>query len=290
MITRTFAALLMGATLLAGPVIAHDHGNHDQNTQDASMQSSDIDRVIASDIRAEDRLRDEFRNPGETLTFFGITSDMAVGEYSPGGGWYTRILAPLVIDNGRYVAINADVERYLANADEDRLARAKSFPDTFPQRAAEFTGLEAGDITAIEIDEAPQDMLGTLDAVLTFRSFHGLESRGMAVDTARQFADLLKPGGIVGVVQHRAPEDAPAEYVDGSNGYLKQSRVIEIFTEAGFELVDTSEVNANPSDTADHEGGVWSLPPRLRHGDTDREKYEAIGESDRMTLLFRKMG
>jgi hypothetical protein len=127
------AAMAVAAAAL--PATAHDHGSADH------AAATKIELVLAADIRAEDRARDASRNPGETLAFFGITPDMTVGEYSPGGGWYTRILAPLVAEEGGYVAITADVEKYLANADEARIAAAKQFPTTFPPRAAGFTGL-----------------------------------------------------------------------------------------------------------------------------------------------------
>ena len=243
--------------------------------------------ILAADYRADDRARDEYRNPSETLKFFGIKPGMTVGEYGPGGGWYTRVLAPLVSDKGTYVAIGADVERYHATADDERKARLKAFPDSFPGRVTEWTGIDAEKIAAVEIDEAP-DWAGKLDAVVTFRGFHGLARKDMTDETIAHFYGMLKPGGIVGIVQHRADEDAPYDYTRGHNGYLKQSEVIAMFESEGFELVKDAEINANPKDTADHDGGVWSLPPTLRHGDKDKDRYLAIGESDRMTLVFRK--
>ena len=131
-------------------------------------------------------------------------------------------------------------------------------------------------------------MAGTLDAVLVFRSMHGLVRREMADSVASDAYDLLKPGGVVGLVQHRAKEDAPHSYTRGQNGYLKQSELIAMFESQGFDLAETSDINANANDTADHEGGVWTLPPVLRYGEENKEAYLAIGESDRMTLLFRK--
>jgi predicted methyltransferase len=250
-------------------------------------ETTDLGKVLAAEYRDDDRARDEYRHPAETLAFFGITPDMAVGEYGPGGGWYTRVLAPWIAPAGTYVGINADVERYMANADAERQARAKAFPKTFPGRAAEWTDVDATRVHAVEIDEAP-DWQGKLDAVLTFRGLHGLAREDLTDETIAHFYGLLKPGGIVGVVQHRAREDAPYDYSRGHNGYLKQSEVIAMFESEGFELVKTSEINANPKDMANHDGGVWSLPPTLTHGDTDRERYVAIGESDRMTLVFRK--
>lgn len=128
----------------------------------------------------------------------------------------------------------------------------------------------------------------SLDAMLIFRGLHGLTSREMVDSLLGDTWNLLKPGGVIGVVQHRAKEDAPRDYAQGGFGYLKQSEIIAIFESEGFELVGTSEVNANAKDPANHEGGVWTLPPTLRYGDENKAEYEAIGESDRMTLLFKK--
>ncbi len=246
-------------------------------------------KAIAADYREADRARDEYRHPMETLKFFGIKPGMTVGEYGPGGGWYTRILAPWISASGTYVAVNADVEKYHAGASAERNAERKKFPQTFPGQVAEWTGLAADAIAAVEIDEAPE-WEGKLDAFLIFRSLHGLSRKNLADETAKHAYNLLKPGGVVGVVQHRAKESAAWDYTRGHNGYLKQSEVIALFESAGFDLVLESEINANASDSADWEGGVWSLPPTFRHGDKDRAKYAAVGESDRMTLLFRKPG
>ncbi|MAP93705.1 MAG: hypothetical protein CMK07_02025 [Ponticaulis sp.] len=267
-------------TVFALPSFADNH------MEDAAAPV--LSEVIAADIRTDDAARDVYRHPLETLEFFGITPDMKLGEYSPGGGWYTRILAPYVAETGTYVGVNADVDRYMAGSDADRIASAKKFPETFPANVAEWTGIPAENIMAYEIDEPPEAELGTLDAMLVFRALHGLSSREMVDSLIDDTWDLLKPGGIVGVVQHRAPEDAPRDYAQGGNGYLKQSEVIAIFESEGFELIDTSEVNANAKDPANHEGGVWTLPPTLRFGDENKAEYEAIGESDRMTLLFKK--
>lgn len=275
---KAFAFLTAAAlSLTAIPALAAHHEKH-----------PDLASVLASDIRTDDRARDEFRHPKETLEFFGIKPGMTVGEYSPGGGWYTRILAPYLSESGKYVAVNTDVDAYMAGADADRMAAAKAFPQTFPASVEEWTGIPASSITAYEIDEAPEAAAGSLDALLVFRALHGLTSREMVDSTLGDAWDLLKPGGVVGVVQHRAKEDAPRDYAQGAKGYLKQSEVIAIFESEGFEFVKSSEINANAKDPADHEGGVWTLPPVLRFGDQDKAKYEAIGESDRMTLLFRK--
>ena len=150
-------------------------------------------------------------------------------------------------------------------------------------------GVEANAVTAFETDEMPESAAGTVDRVLIFRSMHGLANSNQADDVLDAARKMLKADGMVGVVQHRAPAGASFDDYSPAPGYMKTEQVIAIFAANGFELVDQSEINANPKDTANWEGGVWTLPPVLRNGDQDRAKYEAIGESDRMTLLFRKM-
>ncbi|MEL7023260.1 MAG: hypothetical protein AAGL69_05895 [Pseudomonadota bacterium] len=274
-LTLSLTTLVVGLLTLGSSANAMHH------------EGDGLAKAVSAELRDGDKPRDQFRHPAETLKFFGIKPTMTVGEYGPGGGWYTRILAPWISKSGTYVAINADVEKYHAGAPAERNAERKLFPETFPGKVAEWTGVDASSIAAVEIDEAP-DWEGKLDAFLIFRSLHGLSRKNLADETAKHAYTLLKAGGIVGVVQHRAKEDAPWDYTRGHNGYLKQSEVIALFESAGFELMLESEINANPNDTADWDGGVWSLPPTLRHGDEDRDTYEAVGESDRMTLVFRK--
>lgn len=243
--------------------------------------------LMNAPYRAEDKTRDAFRHPVQTLRFFGITPEMTVAEYGPGGGWYTRILAPYVAGKGTYLALGADVERYHAGQDAERNAERKKFPMTFPAKVTEWTGVSGDSVAAVEVDEAP-DWAEKVDAIVTFRGFHGLSRKNLTDETLRHFYGLLKAGGVVGIVQHRAPEDHAYGMSRGNQGYLKQSEVIAMFESQGFDLVGTSEVNANPNDSADWEKGVWTLPPTLTNGDTDKAKYIEIGESDRMTLLFRK--
>lgn len=255
----------------------------------ASAQPADtLTSVLASERRAEDRARDQWRHPRETLAFFRIEPGMTVVEYSPGGGWYTRVLAPwLNGGDGRYLAVNADTEgREYRDAAAEQTARG--WPAAFPARAAEWTGVPATSVTAFESDSPPSGIAGSVDRVLIFRNIHSMLGAGNAESEIANLRALLADDGMIGVVQHRAPEDDSAEDADGSRGYVKQSDVIALFGRLGFELVDQSEINANPRDTADWPDGVWTLPPSYALGDTDRARYEAIGESDRMTLLFRK--
>lgn len=244
--------------------------------------------VIANERRDGNRARDEWRNPGETLTFFGVEPDMAVVEVLPGnGGWYTQILTPYTAEQGRLIGVTYPNSLWV-----------QMFPSWNPENYDRFgaditrmdaylsvEGVESAQpIVGYTIDNIPDAEDGQADAVLFFRALHHLfRFEEPMIDTAlAEVYDVLAPGGVVGVVQHRAPEAAPAEFVTGDNGYLKQSDVIAAFERAGFVLEATSEINANPNDPAD--SFVWRLPPST----TDNAETLAIGESDRMTLRFRK--
>ncbi|MEO1044230.1 MAG: hypothetical protein AAFX04_02185 [Pseudomonadota bacterium] len=257
------------------------------SAQQATTNDAALDAALASPARDKDRARDQYRHPAETLRFFQIKPDQTVVEYAPGGGWYTRLLAPYLAGTGRYIAVDGDSD---ARTYRDRASegRTKSWPERFPGIVAEWTGLDAESITAFESDEVPEDIAGTVDRVLIFRSMHGLLNGNRADAELRAIRAMLKDDGMVGVVQHRAKTDAPYSASSGTRGYLKQQNVINLFALHGFELVDSSEVNANPKDPANWKGGVWTLPPVLRYGDENKDQYMAIGESDRMTLLFRK--
>jgi predicted methyltransferase len=249
--------------------------------------------AVASDLRSdEEKARDVWRNPVKTLEFFGVESDMKVVEVWPGGGWYTNILAPwLASGGGTLVAAGFD-----AASIEDAERRART-----EQRLAEFKATYAdpkfGTIehTAFSATSGPLTADGTADVVLTFRNIHNWMGGGY---TEKFFADAytaLKPGGVLGVVEHRLPS-TQAQDPKATSGYVHEDYVKALATASGFEFVEASEINANPADTADHPFGVWTLPPNLATPDRDGkpvegfdpEKYKAIGESDRMTLKFRK--
>lgn len=253
----------------------------------AESHHGNLKSVLADERRAKDSPRDMYRHPAETLKFFQIKPTQTVAEYGPGGGWYTRILLPYVSGMGKYVAINGDssIIKFRTRAGE---ARFKGWPERFPERASEWTGVDAEKISAFESDELPDEMKGKIDRIVIFRSLHGLLNGNRADAELRSMREMLSDDGMIGVVQHRAKANAPYAMSNGTKGYLKQSSVVALFELNGFELVGSSEINANPNDTANYEGGVWTLPPILRKGDEDKAKYQAIGESDRMTLLFRK--
>ncbi len=258
----------------------------------AGFDGDKLDAILAAQPD-EAKARYEFRNPKETLEFFGLAPDMAVAETLPGGGWYTKILLPYVAEKGQYYGVNysADMASNFNGITEERLDRFRKFPETFPARAAEWVDGDAK-IGAWSMGGAPEKLRGKLDAVLFIRSMHNLNRFEDGKYLEEALADafkVLKPGGMVGVVQHRAPEDNSDDWANGSNGYLKQSNVIAKVEAAGFELVETSEINANPKDKPTEEDFVWRLLPTLGGSDEAvKEKNRAIGESDRMTLKFRK--
>ncbi len=238
--------------------------------------------LSASHRRAKDRARDRYRHPAETLAFFGLADDRTVVEVAPGRGWYTDVIAPLLLKKGKlYATGNAlDVPGQRKYRYPRQRAYNKKIADN-PQvyGAVEVTYLTPPKHTRI----APP---GTVDLVLTFRNVHNW----LREDPRPYFKamyDALKPGGFLGVVEHRAKPGASLEKMIKS-GYMTEAKVIELAEGAGFKLAEKSEVNANPKDSADHPSGVWTLPPSLRLKDKDRQKYLAIGESDRMTLKFRK--
>ncbi|RVU44944.1 methyltransferase [Lujinxingia sediminis] len=232
----------------------------------------------------ENRARNEARHPVETLLFFGLSDDMTVVELWPGGGWYSEILAPVLAEKGRFVAGNMydnpeDSEHYYS-----RIAR--NFEAWVGENTETLGEVEVGTFWPPSIVEVggPE----SADMVVTFRSMHGWYRNGILEDVLAATHETLKPGGIFGVVQHRAAEGSdPA--VTAPKGYLPEDFVIATVEAAGFELVDSSEINANPNDTRDYEDGVWALPPSLRGGEESAAQFEAIGESDRMTLKFVKV-
>lgn len=239
-------------------------------------QRAALKAAVAAPTRtATNVARDRYRHPLETLAFFGVQPNHTVVELYPGGGWYTEILAPYLKEKGQlWVAAPAP-------------NGLKGVQTLIAKDAATYGKVRVAAIPATgEVAGVPD---GSADVVLTFRNVHNWRFGG--ADAAQQVFGsafkMLKPGGTLGVVEHRLPEsrDAAAEE---KSGYMKTSSVIAFAKKAGFEVVGQSEVNANPKDTADYPDGVWTLPPVLRKGEVDRAKYLAIGESDRMTIRFRK--
>jgi predicted methyltransferase len=237
--------------------------------------------LLAGDQRpAEERARDVYRHPKETLLFFGIRPEMRVLEVWPEPGWYTAVIAPLVRDKGKYYAgvIAADPSsKYITHRLEEYHARLAARPDVY-DRVTVVTFPDDGS------DAVPE---GSLDMVVTFRNMHNWMSRDRAAQAFHSMYRALKPGGVLGVVEHRGNPAVPQD-PKAKSGYVNEDYAIRLIEAQGFRLVAKSEVNDNPRDTKDYEQGVWTLPPAYRLGEKDHDKYAAIGESDRFTLRFVK--
>ena len=244
-------------------------------TAGKAQASDPLKAALAGSIRSDkNRARDQYRHPAETLNFFGLKPGMTVVEIWSGGGWYSEVLAPYAAaTGGRYVAAERgdakDARAFFANNPE--LAAVSSVA-AFP-----YAG------------EGEKVADGSADLVLTFRNVHNWAGAKTpyADEAFRQMYAMLKPGGTLGVVDHRMDAANSGEF-EGKNGYMKEATVKKLAEDAGFKFVAASEVNANPRDTKDYDRGVWTLPPTLRLGETDKAKYLAIGESDRMTMKFVK--
>jgi predicted methyltransferase len=225
--------------------------------------------------------RDAFRHPLETLEHFGFRPNMNVFEYGPGEGWYTELLAPALAKRGKLIVNSADPNGPEEQRSTFYAKRLKLFLERLPE-AYEKVQVAVVDAKAPELGAD-----GTLDLAIVIRGMHGMHNNKLLGTWLAQLHRALKPKGVLGVVQHRAAAGADPDQ-SSKQGYLPEAWLIEQIEAAGFKLASKSEINANPRDTKDHPEGVWSLPPTLRLGDKDREKYMAIGESDRMTLKFVK--
>jgi predicted methyltransferase len=263
---------------------------------DAESPSDSLEAVLAAqpeDVQA----RYEQRHPQQTLEFFGIEPGMTVVELLPGEGWYSRILVPYLGADGQLIGANYahDMWPKFGFFEQSFIDSMETWVQDWPQQAAEWQGDDGADLAAFDLGSLPPDMKGTADAVLAVRALHNLarfEGDGEYLTAAlRDVYDLLKPGGIVGVVQHKARDEMPDEWADGNAGYLKEQFVIDRMTAAGFEFVDSSDINENPADQPTTDDIVWRLPPSLMTSAEDAElraQLEQVGESNRMTLLFRK--
>ena len=239
------------------------------------ISSSSLEDAVNSDNRTPAYTeRDQFRNPKETLSFFGIKSDMKVVELSPGGGWYTEILAMYIKEPGKLIAAHHDPS--LGNY----YKRSRGNFEKKMQSDEIYSKVKIVNLGS----KLSED--NSVDAVLTFRNLHNW-LRGDIEKVFMQSFNSLKPGGIFGVVEHRAKEGTSLEQMIKS-GYVTEALAIQLANKAGFVLVGKSEINANGKDSTNHPKGVWTLPPSYRLKEVDRNKYKDIGESDRMTLLFKK--
>ena len=250
----------------------------------ASSTAALIEKWVDGEHRAPgNRARNSYRHPAETLTFFGLEPSMTVVEIWPSGGWYTEILAPLLRDEGKYYAAG-----FALTAKRTPEWRKKMQREYQRKLAAHPELYDQVIVTELSIPErAEMAPPATADMVLTFRNVHNWMNGDYAPAIFEAMFKALKPGGVLGVVEHRAKKGTSRERMVES-GYVTEGHVKKLAREAGFRFVESSEVNANPRDTAQHPAGVWTLPPTLRLGEKDRAKYLAIGESDRMTLRFIK--
>ena len=272
---RPLLIVASAAIAIAVPAAAMQHDGHAGHT--AAKAADPIAAAVAAPTRTPANLaRDAYRHPAQTLAFFGVKPGDTVVELWPGGGWYTEILAPLTKAGGGTLYVAAPWEKGLNRV---KAKQAESADVYGAVKLAEFPNAGTN----------PKVPDGSADVVLTFRNVHNWRFDGTDNTAAafKQIFAMLKPGGTLGVVDHRLNEKDDAAKEEKS-GYMKESSIIAFAEAAGFKLAARSEINANPRDTKDYEKGVWTLPPVLTEGDKDRARYVAIGESDRMTLKFVK--
>ncbi len=296
-IHRTLASLLCPLALTA--CITDMQSTTDAAAEPiAAVDSARLASVLS--MQPESRqARYVHRHPQATLEFFDIAPGSIVVEVLPGAGWYSPILAAYLGEEGTLIGVDYPMSIWsnFSFASEAFLEKRSAWVDTWPATSADWPGDAKATVTAARFDSLGDDLTGTVDAVLFIRAMHNLnrfeDVGNYRSDALAETHRILKPGGTVGVVQHAAPEGAADDGVDGSRGYLKQSDVISLFEAAGFELVATSDINANPRDVPGEDDIVWRLPPSF-NGSRDnpelKAKVTAIGESNRMTLLFKKPG
>jgi predicted methyltransferase len=269
---QTVIGAVLGCALVAAACTAVSSR---QTTTDA------LTTILAGDQRtAEEQARDVYRHPKETLLFFGIRPEMSVLEVWPEPGWYTEVIAPLLRDKGKYYAavIAADpTDKHITERLDQYRAKLASRPALYDRVVVVALPADGGDIVPP----------GSLDMVVTFRNIHNWMARDTAPQAFAAMYRALKPGGVLGVVEHRGNPALPQD-PQAKSGYVNEDYAIRMIEAQGFRLVAKSEVNANPKDTKDYPQGVWTLPPTYRLGDKDHDKYAAIGESDRFTLRFVK--
>ena len=275
----SFATACLTFTLL----IAAGFSPYSANTVHAHDVQGLLDKVTQGSHRSDaNRARDQYRHPKETLLFFGLRPDMTVVEISPANGWYTEIIGPLLKKQGRYYPavpiLTDDMPEAMKRRDSAYRQMLKAAPELYGEPM----------ITTYDAAATVFAPAGTADLVVTFRNVHNWAKAGHTQPMFKGFFQALKPGGVLGVVEHRAKPGTPLSQQIES-GYMTEQFVIESATAAGFRLENSSEINSNPLDTKDHPGGVWNLLPNLRGvAENDKPKYRAMGESDRMTLRFTK--
>jgi predicted methyltransferase len=264
-------------SLIAGALLAAACATH--STRETTSQA--LDRILAGEQRSEEnRARDRYRHPKQTLLFFGVRPEMSVLEVWPEPGWYTEVLAPLLADQGHYYAgvIAPDPKsEYITRRLDDFRQKLAARPEIYGKLTVVTFPLDGSDVVPP----------GTLDMIVTFRNIHNWMARDQASQAFATMYRALKPGGVLGVAEHRGNPAVPQD-PHAKSGYVNEDYAIKLIEAQGFRLEASSQVNANPKDSKDYEQGVWTLPPSYRLGDKDRDKYAAIGESDRFTLKFVK--
>ncbi|MEM1144148.1 MAG: methyltransferase [Pseudomonadota bacterium] len=307
--TRALCATAAGLLLVAcqqdrEPTVAATAAEDmpSQSSDPALPASETVLAAVLSEQPEEVIARFKYRHPQETLEFFGIKPGMTVIEALPGGGWYSKILLQYLGSDGRLIGSDYDPELFPLFgffSDEDLKAKETWVSDWTEQAQAWFPDQGVAAVSGMQFGSLPSDLTAQVDAVLLIRALHNLarfeDEGGFLTAAVADISAALKPGGVVGIVQHMAPEDAPDDWASGSAGYLKKSFVKALFEDAGFEMVGESSINENPKDTPTTDDIVWRLPPTLASAREDTPEAEAvaaamteIGESTRMTLLFRK--
>lgn len=293
MLLRTFSKLLVSISLLA-LVMGCNSADVDAAPDKQAIDSARLAGILAAQPE-ETQARYQYRNPQATLEYFGVEPGMTVVEALPGGGWYSKVLLPYLGQDGELIGVNYPLDLWpnFPFGTEEFVARMATWSTDWPNGAQEWRGDDGAEVSAFVFGSMPEQAAGTADAVLFIRALHNLarfsdkrDFLGEALGTAYS---ALKPGGIVGVVQHQAPESMTDEWANGSRGYLKKSFVIAQMEAAGFEYLGSTNINANPKDNPGADDIVWRLPPSLRvEDDAQKAANLAIGESNRMTLKFRK--
>ena len=297
---RILSALLASLLLLGctdnKPSATTETSAPEQSDGSAMTTQPSLSDVLAAQPE-QTQARYEHRNPAQTLEFFGIEPGMTVMEALPGGGWYSKILLPYLGDEGALIGANytTSMRRLFGFYTEEQLQQGETWTTDWPAKAAAWTQEANTSVSGFIFGSLPQDMAQSADAVIFIRALHNLarfEDQGGFLTAAINDAyDILKPGGVVGVVQHAIAETAPDDWAKGNRGYLKQSFVIAQMEQAGFIFEEASAINANPKDQPQDGDVVWRLPPVLSGSKDNPDQaamMQTIGESNRMTLRFRK--